>query len=142
MTIHVNVVTNLSAPLAALISNGVMKESTSKVAVLDDVEAETFKKFCSFAYTGGYLIYPNAVPGKANPETSAANGNTDTDCCRIDEEDSSYALGTKEMPDLLSTGKKVQIFKKLSYKDQSSKEFETFSWQLWHRFRTFMTYRL
>lgn len=56
ITIHADVVKDLSAPLHAMINNGVMIESATKVAVLEDVEVEVFQKFCQFAYTGDYTV--------------------------------------------------------------------------------------
>lgn len=39
-----------------MINNGVMIESATKVAVLEDVEVKVFQKFCQFAYTGDYTV--------------------------------------------------------------------------------------
>lgn len=45
---------DISDPLYALINNGHMKESQTGIAVLDDIEVETFVGFCEYAYTGAY----------------------------------------------------------------------------------------
>jgi hypothetical protein len=56
ISIHADVVKNISAPLDTMINNGVMTESTTRVAILDDVEIEVFQKFCQFAYTEDYTL--------------------------------------------------------------------------------------
>lgn len=48
-------VKNLSAPLYALMDNGHMKESRTKTATLEHVEASTFLGLCEFIYTGQYV---------------------------------------------------------------------------------------
>lgn len=73
ITTHADVVADLSAPLAALINNGVMTESTTRVAVIDDVEAEVFRKLCQFAYTGSYSIEPAITPSVTIEETPTSN---------------------------------------------------------------------
>lgn len=54
---------NLSTPLYALINNGYMKESHTKTAMLEDVDASTFIAFCEFGYTGQYVT-PIGKDGK------------------------------------------------------------------------------
>ncbi|KAL1855086.1 hypothetical protein Plec18167_002070 [Paecilomyces lecythidis] len=66
LTIHSAILQNLSEPLYALINNGVMKESTARLATLNDVETDTFIAFCEYAYTGAY-----ATPDRPSVETSA-----------------------------------------------------------------------
>lgn len=56
ISIHADVVKNISAPLDAMTNNGVMTDSTTIVVVLDDVGVEVFQKFCQFAYTGDYTL--------------------------------------------------------------------------------------
>lgn len=54
LSIHAAVLDKLSAPLLALVSNGYMKESKAGVAILGDVDVETFAAFSEFAYTNDY----------------------------------------------------------------------------------------
>ncbi|KAE8150533.1 hypothetical protein BDV25DRAFT_110508 [Aspergillus avenaceus] len=74
--VHAGVVKELSAPLTAMIENGSMKESVERVAVLEDIEIETFGQFCEYAYKGSYTtaeyVERNAetaslTPGWGNP---------------------------------------------------------------------------
>lgn len=44
-----------SDPLYTLINNGHMKESSTGIATLEDVEVETFIGFYKYAYTGAYV---------------------------------------------------------------------------------------
>ncbi|PGH04574.1 hypothetical protein GX51_03407 [Blastomyces parvus] len=67
LTIHAGAVRNLSKPLYALINNGQMQESTSRLAVLEDVEKDTFLAFCEFLYTGTYT-----TPKPTAPENNSA----------------------------------------------------------------------
>lgn len=60
MKIHCSVVDGLSDPLRAMINNGQMKKSISRVAELEDVDVEIFGGFCKFAYTGCYT--PPTLP--------------------------------------------------------------------------------
>lgn len=69
LTIHSAIVQNISEPLYALINNGFMKESTNGVAILDDVETETFIAFCEYAYTGAYVT----------PDRKESSNNASTD---------------------------------------------------------------
>ncbi|EER36362.1 conserved hypothetical protein [Histoplasma capsulatum H143] len=55
LTIHAGVVQNISEPISALINNGRMVESNSRVAVLEDVDENTFIGFCEYVYTGTYV---------------------------------------------------------------------------------------
>ncbi|OJD12015.1 hypothetical protein AJ78_07332 [Emergomyces pasteurianus Ep9510] len=55
LTIHAGVVENISEPLNALINNGRMVESNSGVAVLENVDENTFIGFCEYVYTGTYI---------------------------------------------------------------------------------------
>jgi hypothetical protein len=74
ITIHADIVTDLSAPLAAMINNGVMTESTTRIAVLDDVEEWVFRKFCQFSYTGSYSVKLATSPRvTTRPNTSTSN---------------------------------------------------------------------
>ncbi|KAJ9219101.1 hypothetical protein DTO271D3_5748 [Paecilomyces variotii] len=75
LTIHAAIVHNLSEPLYTLINNGLMKESISRVATLDDVETETFIAFCEYAYTGAYVT-PDRKPSDISedePEPEPSN---------------------------------------------------------------------
>lgn len=54
LTVHTEVIRNLSSPLFALINNGMMKESIEGYAMLEDVDEGTFIGFCEFAYRGAY----------------------------------------------------------------------------------------
>lgn len=54
MSIHAAALEGLSDPLNAMINNGTMKESMSKVAVFKDVDVEVYAAFCEFAYTGKF----------------------------------------------------------------------------------------
>lgn len=55
LTIHKDVLRRLSAPLAAMMDNGRMKESLEGCAILAHVEEDTFLGFSEFAYQGRYL---------------------------------------------------------------------------------------
>ncbi|KAJ5263568.1 hypothetical protein N7478_011173 [Penicillium angulare] len=46
LTIQAGLVENISPPLHTLINNGIMKESVSREAVLNDVEEDTFVALC------------------------------------------------------------------------------------------------
>ncbi|PGG99138.1 hypothetical protein AJ80_09402 [Polytolypa hystricis UAMH7299] len=61
VTIHAGVVQTVSEPINALINNGQMEESNLRVAVLEDVEVDTFIGFCEFLYTGTYIT-PSLEP--------------------------------------------------------------------------------
>ena len=52
-TVHAAIVADLSAPLNALI-NGSMGEAKDGVVVLDDMNEQTFVRFCEYAYLGDY----------------------------------------------------------------------------------------
>ncbi|ODM16440.1 hypothetical protein SI65_07947 [Aspergillus cristatus] len=54
MTIHASIVQGKSDPLTAMINNGLMKESTTGVAILDDVDVDVFGGLCEHLYTGRY----------------------------------------------------------------------------------------
>ena len=56
LTIHTAVLKGLSDPLNAMIHNGTMRESTSRVAVLEDVEVEIFTAFCEYAYRSNFAF--------------------------------------------------------------------------------------
>ena len=47
---------DISPPLDTLMNGGQMKESHDRVAVLKEVECETFTAFCEYAYTGTYRV--------------------------------------------------------------------------------------
>ncbi|PVH69385.1 hypothetical protein DL98DRAFT_661718 [Cadophora sp. DSE1049] len=52
-TIHTAVVESLSGPLAVMM-NGSMHEAIDGVATLEDVDEQTFVRFCEYAYMGDY----------------------------------------------------------------------------------------
>ncbi|RFU33844.1 hypothetical protein B7463_g2468, partial [Scytalidium lignicola] len=52
-TIHAAIVAKQSKALDALI-NGSMAEASDGKAIFDDIEEDTFTRFCQFAYTGDY----------------------------------------------------------------------------------------
>lgn len=52
-TVHAAIVAKQSKALDALI-NGSMKEAFARKAVFEDIEEDTFIRFCQFAYTGDY----------------------------------------------------------------------------------------
>ncbi|RFU31927.1 hypothetical protein B7463_g4426, partial [Scytalidium lignicola] len=53
ITAHANAIANQSVTLDALI-NGSMNEAQTGVAVLKDVQEDTFVRFCQYAYIGNY----------------------------------------------------------------------------------------
>lgn len=64
----------LSDPLYVLMNNSTMKESQDGLAILDDVEPDTFVGFCEFAYTGDYPSrMKEQQPGIRGNDTVAAN---------------------------------------------------------------------
>ncbi|KLJ11579.1 hypothetical protein EMPG_13248 [Blastomyces silverae] len=65
LTIHAGTVRKISEPLYALINNGQFQESNSRLAVLEDVEEDTFLAFCEFLYTGTYTT-PNLMASEDN----------------------------------------------------------------------------
>ncbi|KAH9206129.1 hypothetical protein DL95DRAFT_316139, partial [Leptodontidium sp. 2 PMI_412] len=52
-TVHAAIIAKQSKALDALI-NGSMKEAFARKAVFEDIEEDTFIRFCQFAYTGDY----------------------------------------------------------------------------------------
>ncbi|CZS99474.1 uncharacterized protein RAG0_07806 [Rhynchosporium agropyri] len=52
-TIHTAIVETLSTPLAALM-NGSMREAIGGVTTLEEVDEQTFVRFCEYAYIGDY----------------------------------------------------------------------------------------
>ena len=56
--IHPGALEHHSEPLHALINNGQMRESNEKVAVLEDIDVETFSLFAEYCYTGNYRAEP------------------------------------------------------------------------------------
>ena len=51
--VHAGIIAKQSKALDALI-NGPMAEASRGKAILDDVQADTFERFCQFAYAGNY----------------------------------------------------------------------------------------
>ena len=83
LNIHPGVLEHHSDPLHALISNGQMRESKEKVAVLEDIDVETFSLLAEYCYTGNYHADPRpkvTSPGlqqrqptsMAQPDTTVA----------------------------------------------------------------------
>lgn len=68
LTIHSAAVENLSAPMYALINNGSMKETQTKTATLEDVEANNFIGFCEVVYTGQYVTPTGKTDGNVQQE--------------------------------------------------------------------------
>lgn len=64
MTIHTDVIQGKSAPLDALMTNGHMKESINRVAVLDDIDLGIFARFCEYLYVGRYTTPDVLSSGK------------------------------------------------------------------------------
>src|SRR5271170_3492324 len=62
--VHIDLIRSLSEPLDKLMNNGSMKESIEKVAVLEEVDVETFAQFAEFCYTHNYRAPPKAKPVK------------------------------------------------------------------------------
>jgi hypothetical protein len=54
LTIPKSLAKDISQPLHALMNNGRMVEAHDGLAVLEDVDADTFVGFCGLAYTGDY----------------------------------------------------------------------------------------
>lgn len=67
--IHVSALSRISEPLAHMMTDGNMKESIEKEAVLDDIEPVAFARLAKFAYFGVYGI-ADAVSTKCTPATS------------------------------------------------------------------------
>jgi hypothetical protein len=65
--IHIRLLQSLSEPLDKLMNNGTMKESTEKVAVLEEVNVDTFGLFAEFCYKGNYCAPPKAKVAQAVP---------------------------------------------------------------------------
>lgn len=72
--VHIDLLRSLSKPLDKLMNNGQMKESTERVAVLEEVDVETFVLFAEFCYTRNYRAPPKAKPVEAvdNPNGTDA----------------------------------------------------------------------
>lgn len=56
--VHGDLVAAHSAALAAMMDNPYFKESSEKVAVLQEVDEQTFSRFMEFMYTGTYRLEP------------------------------------------------------------------------------------
>lgn len=66
LTIHTAVMEAHSAPLAALMNEG-MSEATDEIAILEDIDEQTFVRFCEFAYIGDYTPAQRPVSAASNP---------------------------------------------------------------------------
>ena len=64
-------------------NNGTMKESTERVAVLKEVDVDTFGLFAEFCYKGNYYAPPKAKVGQ---EVNAPSG-TNTQMSKLDSQD-------------------------------------------------------
>jgi len=60
VTVHAALVADHSAPLAVLI-NGPMCEAKDGIATLDDIDEQTFVRFCEYAYMGDYTSAQNEI---------------------------------------------------------------------------------
>lgn len=72
MTIHASIVQEKSDPLSAMIGNGLMKESTTGFAILDDVDVDVFGGFAN-TYTLAdirHLFAPRMTLGKTIRKTA------------------------------------------------------------------------
>jgi hypothetical protein len=58
--VHAALVADHSAPLARLI-NGSMCEAKDGIVILDDVDEQTFIRFCEYAYMGDYTPAQNEI---------------------------------------------------------------------------------
>jgi hypothetical protein len=76
--VHISLLRSLSEPLDKLMNNGRMRESTERVAVLEEVDVETFALFAEFCYTRNYRAPPKAKPIEAvdGPNGTDANQNS------------------------------------------------------------------
>jgi hypothetical protein len=63
--LHIILLQSMSEPLERLMNNGRMKESTERVATLEDVDVETFGLFAEFCYTRNYRAPPKVKAAKA-----------------------------------------------------------------------------
>ena len=68
-TLHSQLATHYSEPLGVLL-NGPMSEAKQGSAVLDDVDEDTFARFCQYLYTGDYDYAEDAD----DPATIAISG--------------------------------------------------------------------
>jgi hypothetical protein len=69
--VHIKLLQSLSEPLDRLMNNGTMKESTERVAVLEDVEVDIFGLFAEFCYTHNYRAPPKPKAAEAVDGTNA-----------------------------------------------------------------------
>src|SRR5256885_485733 len=70
--IHIRLLQSLSEPLDKLMNNGQMRESIERVAVLEDVDVETFGLFAEFCYTRNYRAPPKPKRIEAAKDASDA----------------------------------------------------------------------
>jgi hypothetical protein len=68
--VHIKLLQSLSEPLDRLMNNGTMKESTERVAVLEDVEVDIFGLFAEFCYTHNYRAPPKPKAAEATQNVS------------------------------------------------------------------------
>jgi hypothetical protein len=87
--VHINLLRSLSEPLDKLMNNGTMKESTERVAVLEEVDVETFAQFAEFCYTRNYRAPPKAKP------VEAVDGPNSTDAQMEEQNSPEISLPTK-----------------------------------------------
>jgi hypothetical protein len=87
--VHIDLLRSLSEPLDKLMNNGRMKESTEKVAVLEEVDVETFVLFAEFCYTRNYRAPPKVKP------VEVANGPNGTDAQMAKQNPPEISLPTK-----------------------------------------------
>lgn len=82
-------------------NNGQMKESGSRLAVLEDVEVDTFIAFCEYAYTGRYTVPSRedaAVSEDGGSKGSQGSGNLPVGSGRLDGNNNTMETGNLSKP--------------------------------------------
>lgn len=93
-----------------MMNNSLMKESTTRAAVLEDVSVGTFTKFCEFAYTGTYSGTPTSF-------SKAKKKGPDDETTEFSKEQSINSKSVTE-----STESKLDASQASSYKTMSLTE--------------------
>lgn len=131
LTIHAAVLKGLSDPLSAMINNGTMKESTSGVAVLKDVEVEIFTAFCEYAYSANFSStrakYVNKKLRKEmtgdKSHTSSINAQTQVDESADESDDSAESDGHND-PDKVEVYSRWELDMVLDFVDFRCRTFK------------------
>lgn len=98
MTIHADVVKDVSGPLHTLINNGI-QESTSRVGVLGGADVDTFTALCEHRHTGSYTT-PGRATSDASDKTEGKNQPQMTsDVISKNSQPSSFASSLSGRPD-------------------------------------------